>query len=129
MQSIEQARDTLCDMVADYALFNPCEVILVFDAYRVKGGLRSFEKVRGINIVYTKEAETADSYIERVSHELGKKHFVSVATSDAPEQMIIFGSGAQRIPARDFLAQLDKTQKEIAEMVKIHNARENIIKE
>lgn len=126
MQSIEQARDTLCDMVADYALFNPCEVILVFDAYRVKGGLRSFEKVRGINIVYTKEAETADSYIERVSHELGKKHFVSVATSDAPEQMIIFGSGAQRIPARDFLAQLDKTQKEIAEVVKIHNARENI---
>ena len=73
-----------------------------FDAYKVKGGIGSVEKVNNINVVYTKEAETADAYIEKVTHELAKKHRVRVATSDNLEQLIILGAGALRVSALTF---------------------------
>ena len=68
----------------------------MFDAYKVKGGVGSIEKRHGLHIVYTKEAETADMYIEQASYDLSRKHRVRVATSDGMEQMIILGHGAQR---------------------------------
>ena len=78
-----------------------CHLILVFDAYKVKGGTGSIEKRHGIHIVYTKEAETADMYIEQASYDLSRKHRVRVATSDGMEQMIILGHGAERLSANE----------------------------
>ena len=94
------------------------KVILVFDAYKVKGGVGSVEEVGGISVVYTKEAETADMYIEKVTHEIGKKHRVRVATSDALEQMIILGHGAMRVSASMFLDEVNAVEKEIREIIK-----------
>ncbi len=81
-------------------------VILVFDAYRVPGGAREVTRQGGIDIVYTKEAETADLYIEKTAHSLSQKHRVYVATSDAIEQVIIYGAGAYRLSARGLLEQI-----------------------
>lgn len=88
-------------MMCSYQGCTGYEVIIVFDAYKVKGKHRDVEKFYNISIVYTKESETADSYIERVSHELSKKHRVLVATSDGLEQMIILGNGAMRMTAAE----------------------------
>ncbi|MDD6023499.1 MAG: NYN domain-containing protein, partial [Oscillospiraceae bacterium] len=101
-ERLELARDTLIDRMVNYQGVRQCELILVFDAYRVKGGTGSVQKVGGINVVYTKEAETADMYIERVTHQIGKGKKVRVATSDGLVQMIILGHGALRIPASSF---------------------------
>ncbi|MBQ4382589.1 MAG: NYN domain-containing protein, partial [Oscillospiraceae bacterium] len=98
-QSLDAARKLLSDIMANYRGLRGGDVILVYDAYKVSGGTGSVTDYCGISIVYTREAETADSYIERTAHELGKKHRVRVATSDGPEQMIILGSGALRLTA------------------------------
>ena len=86
---------------------------MVFDAYKVKGNPGSAERLGGLTVVYTKEAETADMYIEKVTGELGKKHPVRVATSDALEQVIILGHGALRLPASLFEKELLQAEKEI----------------
>lgn len=101
-ENLDAARGELINRMCNYQGYAGCELILVFDAYRVKGRHRDVERYCNINIVYTKESETADSYIERVTHELSKKHRVRVATSDGLEQMIILGSGAMRISAAEF---------------------------
>ena len=103
-ENLDAARKQLCDILSNYRGFRKCRVIAVFDAYKVKGGQGSVEKYHGIHVVYTKEAETADAYIERATYEIGKHHRVRVATSDGPEQLIILGHGApadlrQRLPA------------------------------
>ena len=90
-----------------------CELILVFDAYKVKGNPGSVEKVHNINVVYTKEAETADAYIEKVSRELSKKYRVRVATSDNLEQIIILGAGAVRVSADEFRREVEQAEDEI----------------
>ena len=113
--NLEAARNTLINMLCNYQGFRRCEVILVFDAYKVKKNPGTIEKICNISVVYTKEAETADTYIERVSHELGKKNKVMVATSDNLEQLIIFGNGAMRISAKAFRAEIDETEKQIKE--------------
>ena len=113
--NLEAARETLINMLCNYQGFRRCEVILVFDAYKVKKNPGEIEKICNISVVYTKEAETADTYIERVSHELGKKHRVMVATSDNLEQLIIFGNGAMRISAKAFRAEIEETEKQIKE--------------
>ena len=82
-------------------------IILVFDAYKVKGKYREIEDYNGIKIVYTKEAETADSYIEKTSKELSKDYRVKVATSDNLEQVIIFGHGAVRITADELKKEIE----------------------
>ena len=92
-------------------------MILVFDAYKVKGNTGSVEKVNNINVVYTKEAETADMYIEKVTRELGKKHRVRVATSDGVEQIIIFSGGAVRVSANEFLKEVKDAEKEILKII------------
>lgn len=96
-------------------------VILVFDAYRVKGTVREVETVHGINVVYTKEAETADSYIEKTSRKLAKHYRVRVATSDGIEQMIIFGNGAERVTPSELLAEVEQAEEEIREFIRENN--------
>lgn len=116
-ENLEAARTKLMDILCNYQGFKGCELILVFDAYKVKGNPGEVSKYHNINVVYTKEAETADMYIEKVTHEIGKKHNVTVATSDGLEQMIVIGSGAYRMSAREFEQEIKKTEKEIGEMI------------
>ena len=115
--SIDGARETLINILCNYQGYKKCEVILVFDAYKVKGNNREIEKVNNINVVYTKEAETADMYIEKVSHKLAKRHKVRVVTSDALEQLIILGNGALRVSSRAFLAEVKDAEAEIKSII------------
>ena len=100
--NIDSARDRLMDICSNYQGFAGCTLILVFDAYKVKGNTGSVQKYHNIYVVYTKEAETADQYIEKTVHQIGRKHHVTVATSDRLEQMIIWGDGAVRLSAAGF---------------------------
>ncbi|MBR3552077.1 MAG: TetM/TetW/TetO/TetS family tetracycline resistance ribosomal protection protein [Clostridia bacterium] len=111
-ENIDAAREVLIRVLCNYQGYRQCEVILVFDAYKVKGS-REVERVGGISIVYTKEAETADAYIEKTSHQLAKHHKVRVVTSDAMEQLIILGGGALRVSSREFEAEVQQAQEEI----------------
>lgn len=120
-ESLETARTLLIEKAISYNSLKNIEVIVVFDAYRVKGNQGSVERHSNINVVYTKEAETADAYIEKVTHELSKNHRVRVATSDNLEQMIILGSGAYRMSAREFFAELKEAKKEIADFIRQNN--------
>ncbi len=99
---LDAARKLLMDMLSNYQGFRNCEVILVFDAYKVKGGQGEVSRYHNITVVYTKEAETADAYIEKTTYEMAKRYRVRVATSDSPEQLIILGHGALRLSARAF---------------------------
>ena len=116
--SLEDARNMLIDKLCSYKAIRPQEVILVFDAYKVKGNRGEVEKVHNITVVYTKEAQTADAYIEKAAHELGKKYHVQVATSDALEQMIILGSGARRVSAASFIKEIKDVEQEISGLLK-----------
>ena len=111
--SLDLARTTLIDRLRNYQGFRQCPVILVFDAYKVKNNPGSVEHYGDFSVVYTKEAETADMYIEKVTHEIGQKHRVRVATSDGLEQIIILGHGAQRISAENFLTEVTMVEKSI----------------
>ncbi len=113
--NLNLARKLLTDILCNYRGYRDCGVILVFDAYKVTGGRGSVEKHGGIHVVYTKEAETADAYIERVTLEMAKKYRVRVATSDNLEQMIVLGHGAERIPARIFYEEVCQVRREIDE--------------
>lgn len=115
--SMEGARQTLVNILCNYQGYKKCEVILVFDAYKVKGGTREVEAVDNIHIVYTKEAETADMYIEKVTHQLAKNHRVRVVTSDAMEQLIILGNGALRVPSKEFYDEITRAQDEIRDII------------
>ncbi len=122
-ENLDAARNELINMMCNYQGYDGSELILVFDAYKVKGRHRDVEKYLNINIVYTKESETADTYIERVSHELSRKHRVRVATSDGPEQMIIFGNGAMRISAEEFHKRYIFAEREIKEYIDTINLK------
>ncbi len=110
IKDIMAARDKLIDMLVDFAGFRKEHVILVFDAYKVRGGRGEVMRVGGIDVIYTKEAETADLYIEKAAHELSKRYKVTVATSDAVEQVIIYGAGAYRMSAQNLLEELVLTK-------------------
>lgn len=112
-ESLDAARERLVQLLSNYQGYRKCELILVFDAYRCTGHHEEVEQRENIQIVYTREAETADSYIERVSRRLIKSNRVRVATSDALEQLIILGHGAIRISAREFEAELHAVECEI----------------
>lgn len=115
--SIDAARDRLINMLCNYQGVKKMELILVFDAYKVEGGVGSVTKEGGIYIVYTKEAETADAYIERTTHQLRKQHHVRVATSDGLEQVIIMSSGALRMSASDLYTEVNSVKKDITEYI------------
>ena len=120
---LEMARKTLCDLLCNYQGYKKCRVIVVFDAYKVKGGLGSVEKYHNIHVVYTKEAETADAYIEKATYEIGKKHRVKVATSDGPEQLIILGHGALRLSASNFREEMEQVQGQISNVLLKNNQK------
>ena len=112
-QSLDAARTRLADILCNYQGYKKCVVILVFDAYRVPGSPGAIEQYHNIHIVYTKEAETADMYIERVTHEIGKQRRVRVVTSDGAEQIIILGHGALRVSSRLFQQEVEEVEREI----------------
>lgn len=115
--NIDSARNLLINILCNYQGYKKCEMILVFDAYKVKGSRHEIETVNNINVVYTKEAETADMYIEKVTHKLAKNHKVRVVTSDGLEQLIILGSGALRVSSRAFFEEVKQVENEINEII------------
>ncbi|MBE7039939.1 MAG: GTP-binding protein [Ruminococcaceae bacterium] len=119
--SLEDARHRLIEEMSVYKVFKGCEIIIVFDAYKVKGNREKVENLNDITIVYTKESQTADSYIERCAKELTKNYNVTVATSDKAEQLIIFGSGAYRMPASHLEDELLNVQKGVNLIIKKYN--------
>jgi len=113
--NLDAARSKLMDILCNYQGYHKKEVILVFDAYKVKGNPGEVQEYHNIHVVYTKEAQTADSYIEKATHELAKKHDVTVVTSDGLEQLIIMGQGARRVSSREFELQIKEMEQEIRE--------------
>ena len=116
-ESLDTARRRLMDILCNYQGYQKCVLILVFDAYRVPGSPGAIEQYHNIHVVYTKEAETADMFIERVTHEIGKSRRVRVATSDGMEQVIILGHGALRVSARMFHEEVQNVEKQIRALV------------
>ena len=116
--NLDLARSMLINTMSNYQGIYGCEVIVVFDAYKVKGQVREIEKVGNISVVYTKESETADTYIEKTSHDLSREHRVRVATSDGAEQIIILGNGAYRVSASELYEEVKIANKRIEEYIK-----------
>ena len=112
-KELNAARTKLAEILSNYQGFTQTSVILVFDAYRVPGGTQRVEKYHDIYIVYTKEAETADRYIEKAVHRMGSEFDITVATSDNAEQLIIWGAGARRYSAADLQEEIGRAEKEI----------------
>ena len=123
-QDVAAARGALEDILSNYQGFRRCVVILVFDAYKVKGNPGSVERRNGIYVVYTKEAETADAYIEKTTYEIAREHRVRVVTSDGAEQLIILGHGALRLPAVSFRREVEEAEGEISAILARHNRGE-----
>ena len=119
--NLEAARKELIDRISVYRIFKNYEVIVVFDAYKVKGNRGEVIRENEITVVYTKESQTADAYIEKSAKELTKNYHVTVATSDGIEQMIIFGSGAFRLPARLLEEDVEEVEKSIEKMIEAYN--------
>ena len=115
--NLEAARGKLQDLLCDYQGIKKNILILVFDAYKVAGNPGSITKYHNIHVVYTKEAETADQYIEKTVHEIGSKHSVTVATSDALEQVIILGQGAARMSAKGLRDELEAAKIEVRQII------------
>ena len=119
--SMDAARQSLMNTLCNYQAYRRCEVILVFDAYRVPGQTGVVERYHNIHVVYTKEAETADMFIEKVSYEISGRRNVRVATSDSIEQIIILAHGAQRISARAFRDEVEQVERQIAQSIRRQN--------
>ena len=111
--NLDSARGKLMDILSTFQGYRQMHLILVFDAYKVKGNPGSAVRYHNIDVVYTKEAETADQYIEKVTHEIGRRHHVRVATSDGLEQLIIMGAGAVRVSARELQEEVMAVSEEL----------------
>lgn len=123
-ENLESARAALTERMRQYKAFRDVEVIVVFDAYKVKGNVGEIERVGEITVVYTQEAQTADAYIEKAARELSKNYKVTVATSDSLEQLIVFGSGAYRLSARAFLGEVEAVEERIRNVIADYNIKE-----
>lgn len=119
-ESLEVARNELIENMAEYAAFRGIDVIIVFDAYLVKGNIGNNEKLKGVDIVFTKEKETADSYIERTIVNLSKdrRNMVSVVTNDWVEQQMVLGGGATRVSVREMVLEFDQIKNKIDKKIK-----------
>ncbi len=113
--NLDAARTKLLDTMCNYQAMKKCELIVVFDAYRVQNHATEYLDYHNIHVVYTKEAETADTYIEKFAHEHGRKHFVRVATSDRMEQVIITGQGCHMVSASEFEREVTALEEMIRE--------------
>ena len=114
---LKAARDSLIDTLSNFQGYRREEVLLIFDAYKVPGGKEHIEKLNNLTVIYTKEAETADQYIEKAAHEFSKKYRVTVATSDAIEQVIVFSAGAIRMSASEFWEEIEVTRRSILDKI------------
>ena len=124
------ARGKLLDLQCDYQAARGCELIAVFDAYRLQGHPEETLDYHNIHVVYTREAETADRFIERFAHENGKKYHITVVTSDGLEQIIIRGAGCELLSARDFYEQVREMQSQLqAEYIGNQPANKNFLKD
>ncbi len=112
-----RARDVLTRIMCDYSAFRGCRVIVVFDAYKRGGGEGSVEECGAVTVVYTKESQTADTYIERTTYEISDEHTVRVVTSDYEEQLVVLGSGGLRVSAKEFYTEIKETTRLIAETI------------
>jgi predicted RNA-binding protein with PIN domain len=121
--NLDAARKNLMDVLSNYQGFRQNIVIVVFDAYKVQGNPGSVEKYHNIDVVYTKESQTADAYIERATYELGRNHRVRVATSDNTEQLIILGHGALRVSASAFREEVESVEGQIAALLSRSNSK------
>lgn len=117
--NLDAARGRLMDILCDYQGFTKCRLILVFDAYKIKGNPGAVTKYHNIDVIYTKEAETADMYIEKVTRQIGQEHRVRVATSDGLEQMIILGHGAMRVSAREFELEVADVKEKVRSIIEV----------
>ena len=113
--NMDGARDRLIDILSNYQGVKKCSLILVFDAYKLEGFPGEVLQYHNIHVVYTKEAETADQYIEKVAHEIGRKYDVTVATSDGTEQVIIRGQGCRLLSAKELKTEVELAVKELRE--------------
>ena len=112
--SFEAARQTLIDKLHNYGVFKACKIVLVFDAHKVMGNLEKKEEVnKNISVIFTKDGETADNYIEKQVNSLGRKHEIVVVTSDSLEQQTIFQRGAVRMSSLEFYNEVAKVEKSI----------------
>ena len=111
--NLDAARASLQDTLCNYQGYKKCQVIVVFDGYKVKGNPGTVVPYHNIHVVFTKEAETADQYIEKVTQQMDRHYSVSVATSDKLEQIIILGKGAMRLSAQDLKKEIQETNSEI----------------
>ena len=126
-ETIDGARYQLMDLLCNYQAFRSCVLIVVFDAYKVVGNPGHTEDYHNIHVVYTKEAETADQYIERFAYKMGKEACVTVATSDGLEQRIILGAGCIRMSAKDLKEEVEYTAKQIQqEREKLPSGKKNL---
>ena len=123
---LEQARMTLIEILAEYKHYSGIEIFVVFDAYMVKGNNRSEEEYKGIRVIYTKENELADHYIEKALDEMGREMRVRVATSDWVEQQIVLARGGTRISARELQAEIEDEMRMVNRKRKRLNTRNDI---
>lgn len=121
--NLDSARQALIEILANYQGYRKCHMIAVFDAYKVKGGERHFEKHENVDVIYTREAETADMYIEKAANEKSKEYHVRVATSDRLEQLIITGNGAFKVSAEEFKLEVEQANMEISKLIESHNLK------
>ena len=122
-RNLDSARDSLLEILGNYQGFTGCKMVVVFDAYKVKGAVRKSEKIGNIDVVYTEQDETADSYIEKLTNKVGKDYYVQVATSDNLEQQVILGHGAHRISAKGFHDEIRRIDGVISDVVAKYNRK------
>lgn len=128
-KGLDHSRDKLINILANFAGFDGSSITVVFDAHLVKSGVEHYEIVHGIEVYYTQEGETADSLIERIVGDLGKKGNVFVVTSDWDEQRIIFGRGAYRLTPKEFRSQVIKVNKQRQENFNKANPTEGYLED
>ena len=120
---LSRARDVLVRMMCDYCSFRKCFGIVVYDAYKRSGGEGSSEKFGSVTVVYTKERQTADAYIEKTTHEIASANTVRVVTSDMQEQLVILGVGGLRVSAREFFAELNANAEMMRETIESYSSQ------
>ena len=123
--NLEEARNELLEILAEYKHYSGIEVYVIFDAYAVKGSLRNEECFKGVYVVYTKENELADHYIERVLDEMGRDYHIRVATSDWVEQQIVLSRGGTRVSARELEAEIDYFKSTVKRNIEKVNLKNN----
>ncbi len=125
--SLELARDELINIMAEFRAFKGINVVIVFDAHLKKGNTGVSEEINGVEVVFTKECETADCYIEKLTIELLKNHNVAVVTNDKTEQQMILGSGAIRIPVREMIGEFKQMKNKINAEIRVRGIQKNTL--